>query len=525
MTKEFREGERDKRPEEKTDEFEELRDRIKERYKESSKEGVEDRSRVSKDDDPVDHTREKVSAHPDSAEGSSETAAENHAEQPEVKNKIKQGDVGQLEAKDEGGRDEELGRLKEQVKERHESEADEEKHDVDQETGILGNGPVEEPSQEDVREEPKALSERLSRESEAPQNPEPKGRGDRVEENPTNPVLGDDDREGQPPVQDVELDRPLPKQNPSAQPDVIDESKGQVDSSAVSEGSEPSRMVQAGGVRFEVGDFKPPVEEELLQDGIPVNPQRPEIGVVPRHGHESQLSQQSSVRTGSLDSRVTEGDSRAFRGAALGSAGKETESKVQRAEGGPPKEGEPRLSNAEGDAQNLISRRLIDLEATADFYVELGNARAFQHGHIPKDGSGSHDDASLARKESLDTTSAICAKAYRADLDYPSIVRLEILRTGIEERTGVRMERDKLYHIKGTVEGIYGFEVYQASRPSIRLHVPAEYRDRVEAGKIYNVTIKSINEVPLTDAQREILLWSKKGTRWKAVLERSSQVK
>ncbi len=87
------------------------------------------------------------------------------------------------------------------------------------------------------------------------------------------------------------------------------------------------------------------------------------------------------------------------------------------------------------------------------------------------------------------------------------------------------MERDKLYHIRGSVEGIYGFEVYQASRPSIRLHVPSEYRDRVEAGKIYNVHIKSINEVPLTDTQREILLWSKKGTRWKAVLERSSQVK
>ncbi len=224
MTKEFREGERDERPKGERDELEELRGHIKARREEAGKEGAESRSRATEEGDPADRPGGKDSAHPESAEGSSERAAENHAEQPEVKNEINEGDARQLETKDERGRDEELGRLRERVKERHESEADEEKHEVDQEKGNPGNGPVEERAQDDVREEPKALTEQLSRESEAPQNPELKGRGERAEENPTNPVLGEVDREGQPPVQEAELDRPLPTQNPAAQPDMVSES-------------------------------------------------------------------------------------------------------------------------------------------------------------------------------------------------------------------------------------------------------------------------------------------------------------
>src|SRR5207253_2354272 len=83
------------------------------------------------------------------------------------------------------------------------------------------------------------------------------------------------------------------------QSDAVRESKGLADSSAVSEGSKAPQVVQVDGARSEVGELKPGVEKELQQDGVRTNPQRREIEVVPGYRDENQLSQRSSVRTGS----------------------------------------------------------------------------------------------------------------------------------------------------------------------------------------------------------------------------------
>src|SRR2546428_5603254 len=119
-----------------------------------------------KDDESAGRPHEKESAQSEeSAEGSSKRARGNRAEQPE-ENEVKEGDARKLEANDEGGRDEEFERLWERIKERLESHAAEEKHDLDQEGRNPGGGPLEEREQDDVKEAPKALNERLRRESE-----------------------------------------------------------------------------------------------------------------------------------------------------------------------------------------------------------------------------------------------------------------------------------------------------------------------------------------------------------------------
>src|SRR5207247_1559548 len=76
-----------------------------------------------------------------------------------------------------------------------EREADEEKHDVDRERGNAGKGPLEEREQDDVKEAPKTLNERPSRESEAVQNPELDGPSARIGENRTDPV-GENESQG-----------------------------------------------------------------------------------------------------------------------------------------------------------------------------------------------------------------------------------------------------------------------------------------------------------------------------------------
>src|SRR5436190_14331702 len=86
MTKEFREGERDERPEGQPDDLEELRGHIKARREEAGKEGDEGQSRATEDDNPADRLGEKDSPQPESPRGSSERSQENHTEQPKEEN-------------------------------------------------------------------------------------------------------------------------------------------------------------------------------------------------------------------------------------------------------------------------------------------------------------------------------------------------------------------------------------------------------------------------------------------------------
>ncbi|TLX97726.1 MAG: hypothetical protein E6K96_02395 [Thaumarchaeota archaeon] len=475
MTKEFGEGERDERPEGQADELEELRGHIKAQRDEAGKEGDEGQSRATEDGDSASRPTENDSVQPESAEDLSKRSQENNTEQPKEENEVEQGDAGRPEAKDEGGRDEELERLRDRVKERHESEASEERRDPEQDNQVPKRNLA-------AREGKEASSEIHGK------------------------VGASDEREG------------------LFRPDAAKESKSGVDSSAVSEGSEPPRMVQADGVRSEIGDLKLGTEKESQHDGVLENPQHREVGLVPKDSDESQLSQRSSVRTGSLDSRVTEGDSKVFGGATLGSASNETETKVQRAESGP-KEKEPRLSNAEASAQNIISSKLFDIEATVDSKGELGKASAFERGHAHKIESGSHDEAWLACKESRENDATIPVQAKLANSN-PFSIKMDIPKRDIEERAGLKMDLDKLYEIKGKVEGVHEFEVYRTVRNYARVYVPVEYQSRVRLNEVYHVRIASVKEVPLTEAQREILQdWSRRGVPWNRIAYRIKHMK
>src|SRR5438445_6551548 len=116
-----------------------------------------------KNDEPAGRPHGKESAQrEESAEGTNKRARGNRAEQPE-ENEVKEGDARKLEANNEGGRDEEFERLWERIRERLESQAVEEKHDLDQERRNAGNGPVEERAGDDGRGEPRTRAERPSR--------------------------------------------------------------------------------------------------------------------------------------------------------------------------------------------------------------------------------------------------------------------------------------------------------------------------------------------------------------------------
>jgi len=100
----------------------------------------------------------------------------------------------------------------------------------------------------------------------------------------------------------------------------------------------------------------------------------------------------------------------------------------------------------------------------------------------------------------------------------PATIRFGIWKRYIEERGGLKMDDNKLYEIKGTVEGVYDFEIVRTARDYVRLYVPIEYHDRIQLGKVYNIGITSMKEVPITEAQRRILDWAKRGVPWQRII-------
>jgi hypothetical protein len=86
-----------------------------------------------------------------------------------------------------------------------------------------------------------------------------------------------------------------------------------------------------------------------------------------------------------------------------------------------------------------------------------------------------------------------------------SFPTFNIMRTWIERHAGIKMTRGGFFHIVGSVEGVYDFDVHRTVKNYARLMVPLEHRDKVRFGSIYTVHLKLVEEVHLNDRQREIL--------------------
>lgn len=80
-----------------------------------------------------------------------------------------------------------------------------------------------------------------------------------------------------------------------------------------------------------------------------------------------------------------------------------------------------------------------------------------------------------------------------------------IFKVHIEEQTGIKLNKGGFYHVVGNIEGVCDFDVHRIIKTHFRIMTPLEHRDKVEFGKVYNVHIKSIEEMRLNEKQREIV--------------------
>ncbi|HEV2225189.1 MAG TPA: hypothetical protein VGR56_00110 [Nitrososphaerales archaeon] len=80
-----------------------------------------------------------------------------------------------------------------------------------------------------------------------------------------------------------------------------------------------------------------------------------------------------------------------------------------------------------------------------------------------------------------------------------------IPKSSIEEQAGINLKSGGFYHLVGSVEGAFDFDIHRVAKNYVRIMTPLEHRDKVEFGKVYNINLKAIEEVQLNEKQREIV--------------------
>jgi hypothetical protein len=83
--------------------------------------------------------------------------------------------------------------------------------------------------------------------------------------------------------------------------------------------------------------------------------------------------------------------------------------------------------------------------------------------------------------------------AYHVSTPYER-VQFSIFVTSFEKKTGVRLNKGKIYHIKGTIGNICAFEKRLFRSSHLVIVVPAKYGSLVSPGKKYDVGIVSVEE-------------------------------
>jgi len=184
------------------------------------------------------------------------------------------------------------------------------------------------------------------------------------------------------------------------------------------------------------------------------------------------------------------------------------------------RESQTRLAKEAGtgrDQSPKSGKELTDLERIGSSNKEKGDP-ARKESDVRTAPGGSLSESS--RQEKLDRADAIPVNANLRQSN-PVVIRFDIPKQAIEEKTGVKMDEDKLYHIKGTVVGKYDFEMYRTPDSYIRHFVPVEHQHQIQASKVHDIRITSVKEVPLTKAQSELVSeWRDRGVPWNRIAYR-----
>jgi len=105
----------------------------------------------------------------------------------------------------------------------------------------------------------------------------------------------------------------------------------------------------------------------------------------------------------------------------------------------------------------------------------------------------------------VDSVASIPVRANRNGVGGQYFPVFNIMKVRIEEQMGRKLTPGGFYHIVGTIEGAFDFDIHRVVKNYVRMVTPLEHRDEVEFGKVYKILIRSIEEVPLNQEQREIV--------------------
>jgi len=187
-------------------------------------------------------------------------------------------------------------------------------------------------------------------------------------------------------------------------------------------------------------------------------------------------------------------------------------------------EGQTPLAKEAGtglDKSSKSGKELADLEKIGASNKEQVNSQG-KDSQALRSPRASYSESS--RQEKLDRADAIPVRAQLRQSN-PVVIRFDIPKQAIEEKTGVRMEEEKLFHIKGSV-GKYDFEMYRTASSYIRHSVPVEHHHQIQHGEVHDISISSMKEVPLTKAQSKLVSeWRNRGVPWNRIAYRINHMK
>ena len=171
-----------------------------------------------------------------------------------------------------------------------------------------------------------------------------------------------------------------------------------------------------------------------------------------------------------------------------------------------------------GGVQSTRSEReLADLEKIGSRNKEKGSSGREQSETRATPGISRPESS---QQEKIDKGAAIPVNA-RLHQSNPVVITFDIPRRDIEEKTGVKFEEGKLYRIKGNVGGKYEFEMYRTVDSYVRHSVPVEHHHQIQGGKTYDIGITSVEQVPLTKAQSQLVSeWRDRGVPWNRIAYR-----
>ena len=168
------------------------------------------------------------------------------------------------------------------------------------------------------------------------------------------------------------------------------------------------------------------------------------------------------------------------------------------------------------EASGIFRKEIVDLDKESKPVVQVGDHKTQQDSLTQTVFEGRPPNEPYTRKGPFEIGDTIPVKANLTGV--PEYIRLDVLKSHIESVTGVEIKRNSLYEIKGSVVGAYDFDIYRTVGKYVYLIPSLEQRDKVRPGRVYDVKIESVREVPLTESQREILGGPQKRGAWRSTM-------